>query len=69
VRRGQGSLRACKGGGNPYAPFCRDRKERRRASRLSRNSQGRVAGGWWAMEGLNAGEEACGESSDGNDDE
>jgi len=45
VRRGKGPLRACKGGRNPYAPFCRDREERRRASRLSRNSQGRVAGG------------------------
>jgi len=45
VRRGKGPLRACKGGRNPYAPFCRDRKERRRASRLSRNSQGRWAGG------------------------
>jgi len=66
VLRGRGPLRACKGDRNPYAPFCRDRKERRRASRLFRNSQGRVAAGR-ATE-LDAGEEACKESSDGSSD-
>lgn len=47
-----------KGGGNPYAPSYRDREERRRASRLFRNFEGRTLGEE-AMD-VNAEEEACG---------
>lgn len=62
----KGPLRTWKGGGNPYAPFCRNREKRRRASRLFRNSVGRMPGE--EATAVDAEEEACVENGNGADE-